>query len=215
MKLERTPLALLLTALLFGGAVLVYETQISPKQEETKKDSKKLFAFKEEDVQSLNLTTPVQKLSFEKKSPEKTQPNQKQDQKKQDQKSSPVVADAFVWQMTAPSNTTANDAYVSFLLNMMATGNSEQSITAPADKRSEFGFEIPMAIAEVKLKNQQTHRLVLGKPNFDRTAIYAQVDPSTDPKKELAIVLVPIDFENAVNRPLSEWKAEAKKSDKK
>ncbi|WP_421656316.1 DUF4340 domain-containing protein [Leptothermofonsia sp. ETS-13] len=210
MKIQRTPLILLAAALLLGTGVLLYETQVAPKQEEAKETAKKLFSFKEEDVQTLSLTTPLQTLSFEKK-PAAAQPKSNQKQ------SSQAVANAFVWQMVAPVKTTANDAHVSYLLNLMSTSKQQQTITVPATQRAEFGFDQPMAIAEVKLKNQQIHRLILGKPNFDRTALYAQIDPPSDPKKDLSVVLVPIDFDNAVNRPLSEWQMQQKsdKSDKK
>lgn len=210
MKLQRTPLILLLAALILGGGVLTYETQISPKQEEAKENTNKLFSFREEDVQSLSLKTRQQTLSFEKKSATEltTKP-------KESKPSSPEIADAFVWKMVAPTTATANDAYVSYLLNLMATGRREQSMTAPAAQRAEFGFDQPMAIAEVKLKNQQTHSLVLGKQNFDGSALYAQIDPPTDPNQDLSVVLVPTDFENAINRPLSEWQAPATKPDKK
>jgi hypothetical protein len=211
MKFQRTPLILLLTALLLGGGVLIYETQVNPKQEAAKEEAKKLFSFKEEDVQTLSLTTPAQTLSFEKRPAESPKANQKPDQKQKSQ----VATDAFVWWMVAPTQTVANDASVAYLLNLMATGKQEQSITAPATQRAEFGLDKPIAIAEVKLKNQQTHRLVLGKPNFDRTALFAQVDPPTDPKKDLAISLVSNDFQNAVNRPLSEWQTKQTQSDKK
>jgi hypothetical protein len=88
----------------------------------------------------------------------------------------------------------------------MATGKRQQTLAVPAAKQAEFGFDRPIAIAEVKLANQQTHRLILGNPNFNRSALYAQVDPSAQTKADLSVVLVSTDFENAVNRPLADWK---------
>lgn len=210
MKFQRTPLILLLAALILGTGVLIYETQISPQQEAAKETRNRLFSFKEEDVQSFSLKTRQQTLSFEKKSAAALTKSQ--------QNSSPspqAIANAFVWKMVAPTTATANDAYVSYLLNLMATATREQTITVPAAQRAEFGFDQPLAITEVKLKNQQSHSLVLGKSNFDGSALYAQVDPPTDPNQDLSVVLVPADFENAVNRPLAEWQAPEPKSDEK
>jgi hypothetical protein len=197
MKVQRTPLILLLLALLLGLGVAVYETQVSPKQEQAQAKTEQLFSFKEEDVQTLSVTTPAQTVSFVKTPAGRLDAKQKTN--------SPALANATVWMMVAPTQTYADEASVAYLLNLMATGKRQQTLTVPASKRAEFGFDQPQAIAEVKLNNQQTHRLVLGKPNFDRSALYAQVDPPTDPAKDLSILLVSNDFGNAVNRPLAEW----------
>lgn len=186
MKLQRTPIVLLLTALALGGFVYFYELQKAPKQETQTAQSEPLFSFKEEDVQALTLTTQTQTLAFTRNAG-----------------STPAS-----WQMTTPTNTRANDASIAFLLNLLATGKSQQTLTIPAAKRAEFGLEKPLAIAEVKLANQQTHRLVLGSANFNRSAMYAQIDPPVNPSGDQAVKLVAIDFENAVTRPAAEWQAE-------
>jgi len=60
----------------------------------------------------------------------------------------------------------------------------------------------------VKLKNQRTHQLILGKPDFNRNFLYAQADPAAKPAGNVDVLLVSTDFENAVNRQLSEWKSQ-------
>lgn len=197
MKLQRTPLVLLVTALLLGGFVYWQEVQGQSKQETAQQQPSKLFAFQESDVQTLSLTTPKQTLSFT-KTPNSAASKSKASSSQQSKQSTR-------WLMTAPKKTAANDASVAYLLNLMATGSRQQTLTIPATKQAEFGFDPPLAIAEVKLANQQSHRILLGKPNFNRSGLYAQVDPPANPTGDLAVAVVSIDFENAVTRPLAEW----------
>ena len=177
MKLNRTPVVLLIVAVLLGGVVYLQQTIPPP----VKSEAQLLFGFEEADVRSLNLKTLEQNLSFVKNAP----PN------------------PAIWQMTSPNQVRANDASVAYLLNAIASANSATPLTAPTAKQAEFGFDSPLATVELTLKDSKTHRLILGKPNFNRTSLYAQIDPQ--PGSELKIFLVSLDFENAVNRPLSEW----------
>ncbi len=205
MKLQKTPLILLLVALALGSAVVIYESQIVSRQEEAKAKSEQLFSFKEDDVQAFSVTTSAQTVSFA-----KTPAGQVANPPKTNAKA-PAKEEPQIWMMTVPQKTYADPAAVAYLLSLMSTSKRVDTLTVPAGRRAEFGFDKPMAIAEVKLTNQQTQQLLLGKPNFDRSAIYAQVNPPTDPKQDLAIVLVSTDFENAVNRPLAEWQMKEKK----
>ena len=177
MKLNRTPVVLLIVAVLLGGVVYLQQ-QIPPP---VKSEAQLLFGFEEADVRSLNLKTLEQNLSFIKN----------------------AAPNPAIWQMTSPNQVRANDASVAYLLNAIASANSAAPLTAPTAKQAEFGFDSPLATVELTLKDSKTHRLILGKPNFNRTSLYAQIDPQ--PGSELKIFLVSLDFENAVNRPLSEW----------
>ena len=177
MKLNRTPVVLLIVAVLLGGVVYLQQTIPPP----VKSEAQLLFGFEEADVRSLNLKTLEQNLSFVKN----------------------AAPNPAIWQMTSPNQVRANDASVAYLLNAIAAANSAAPLTAPTAKQAEFGFDSPLATVELTLKDSKTHRLILGKPNFNRTSLYAQIDPQ--PGSELKIFLVSLDFENAVNRPLSEW----------
>ena len=204
MKFQKTPLILLTIALILGAFVYLYEVQGKPQREMAKAETEQLFAFKEEEVRSLSLTTPTQTVAFA-----KTPAARLSSAPKVDQKATQPSAETLVWAMTAPEKAVANDASVAYLLNLLATGKRQQTLTVAAAKQAEFGLDKPIAIAEVKLANQQTHRLVLGKPNFNRSALYAQVDPPTQAQPDLTVVLVSTDFENAINRPLADWKVKA------
>ena len=97
----------------------------------------------------------------------------------------------------------ANEAYVAFLLNELATAKGDRII---ADPRIEDGIDKPLATVEITLNNGEKHQLILGNLNYNNTALYALADPPSQLTKPLDILLVPINFQNAVNRPLSEWK---------
>jgi len=100
----------------------------------------------------------------------------------------------------------ANEAYVAYLLNELATGKGDRII---ADPRTEDGLDKPLATVEVTLNDGKQHLIILGNPNFNNTALYAIADPPQQVTKPLDILLVSTNFQNAVNRPLSEWKQQS------
>lgn len=206
MKLQKTPLILLAIALLLGAFVYLYEVQGKPQRETAQAQTAQLFVFKEEEARSLTLTTPTQTFAFA-KTPAARVASAPKAQLSAPKAQATAPTETLVWAMTAPDRAVANDASVAYLLNLLATGKRQQTIAVPAAKQAEFGLDKPMAIAEVKLANQQTHRLILGKPNFNRSGLYAQVDPPAQSNADRSVVLVSTDFENAVKRPLAEWKA--------
>ena len=198
MKFKLSTLILLFVALGLGGFVYFFEIRAAPQREEAQAEKQKLFDFTEDQVQAFTVQTKQQTLSFQR-------------------------SDNRAWQMQAPTQTPANDASVAYLLNLLATGTSvpvgspkeNRTLTAPATQRIEFGLDQPLATVDVKLNNNEVHRLVLGKPNFNRSFLYAQADPPRDPGQDLKVLLVSMDFENAVNRPLLEWQTKDNHSDKK
>jgi hypothetical protein len=188
MKLQRTTLVLLVTAFLLGGVVYLSEISGRQNQEATKTTKQPIFAFKEDDIQSVTIDLGKEVLDFERISGQLTH-----------------------WQMKQPKDAPASDAAVAFLLDLLAEGKSDHSFLIQANQLKEFGLDKPMATVRVKLKNQQIHRLVLGKPDFNRSFLYAQADPATTQiPQALKVLLVPIDFEYAVNRPMSEWQTQPK-----
>lgn len=183
MKLQRTTLILLLLALGLGGFVYFYEIQGATQRQEAKARKQKIFSFNEEQVQSFTVKNKNHTLKFE----------------LSNQSGFPK------WQMKQPSDTPASDASVSYLLNLLVSGKSDRTLSVPVAQLREYGLDRPGATVEVRL-NQKTHRLILGKPNFDRSFLYAQADPPTQATGQVDVLLVSTDFENAVNRSLPEWK---------
>jgi hypothetical protein len=199
MKLQKNTFILIAVALTMAGLVSLYETQVSPKQEATKDEKHKIFTFKSDRVQFFTVKTPEKILTFERV------------YAKKGGKSS--------WEMKLPVQAHASQASVDFLLDRLATGKSDRTIDITAAQLPEFGLDQPQATVTVKLDNQETHRLVLGKTDFSGRFLYAQANPAEVPPQNLAetlpVLLVPFDFKNAVQRPLSEWKkAETPKPEK-
>ncbi|MBD2093953.1 DUF4340 domain-containing protein [Trichocoleus sp. FACHB-591] len=217
MKLNSKTLILLLLACGLGGFVYFYEIRGGGKgqEQQVQGSGQRIFAFEESQVQALTLITSGQRLEFVKApTPEakagvspspgkqteqaREKPTEKQSESKQPQSQ---------WLLKAPEEGPANDASVAFLLSLLATGRSDRTIKAPLTQKADFGLDQPTATIELKLNDQKTHRFVLGKPDFNQSFWYAQADPATSGTPELSVLLVSPDFNNAVSRPLSEWKA--------
>lgn len=185
MKIKRSTFFLVLVALLLGGVtVLVVQTQQPASEQAEQSGQQNIFAFKEEQAQAFTLENQSESYKFERNSDKK-------------------------WQMVEPEKTPASDASISFLLQQMVTGKSERSISVPASDRAAFGFDKPLATVEVTLDNKETHKLVLGGYDFNRSFIYALVDPPADEKADLQVFLLSPNFENAVTRPREEWRQAA------
>jgi hypothetical protein len=182
MKIKPSTLFLLLAALLLGGVALIVQQQSPPPPTEAAKQQP-IFSFQEKQVQAVTLQTQLRSLKFERDKTGK-------------------------WQMIEPEKTAASDSSIAFLLDLLATGKSDRSFSAPVANQKQYGFQQPLAVIEVKLDNQETHKLILGEHDFNRSFIYAQADPAAAPEA-MRVLLVSPNFENAVSRPLAEWKQAA------
>jgi Domain of unknown function (DUF4340) len=227
MKFQRTPLILLLIALGLGGFVYFSEFKQSPPPE-TAQPQQPIFGFQEADIQALTIQSTRNTLSLEKGAPTPT-PSPSAKQTPIDPKGANAPADKptapattgspadkspepkkspeppSVWQITSPEKAPANDGQVSFLLNLLATRKSDRSLTVPSSRLAEFGLDKPTATITVKLGNQKTHTLRIGLPNFDRKSVYAQADPPASGTQDITVLLVPFEFYQAIDRPLSDW----------
>ena len=190
MKLQRTTLILLLLALGLGGFVYFHEVRGDTQRQEAKAKEQQLFSFTADQVQSVTVKKPEQTLELEREG-----------------NINSSTADISIWQLKSPSVAPASDASVSYLMDLLVKGKSDRTLQVSAAQLQEYGLDRPQATIEVKLKNQQTHQIVLGKPDFNHSFLYAQADPPAKPSENANVLLVSTDFENAVNRPLSEWRA--------
>lgn len=189
MKIKPSTLLLLLTALLLGGVTFLVVQNQPPNQSQNQSQNQQagqsepvdLFAFTEKQVKTLSFSTPLRSVKFERDA-------------------------AGKWQMIDPERAPASDASIAFLLDLMASGTSDRTFTAPAVQREQYGFHQPLATIEVTLDNGEAHRLIVGEYDFNRSFLYALADPASDANAELKVSLVSPSFENAVNRPLDEWK---------
>lgn len=192
MKLQPMTLALLIGAAVLGS--VIYFTEIHPsaqKADQADAGSQPLFDFAEADVQAFSVTTPLRTVSFKK-------------------------TDDGSWQMVEPDPGLASEPTVAYLLNLLATGQSDRTLSVPASEWEVFGFHQPLADITVTVADGQTHTLKIGEYDFNRSSLYALRDaPDNAPQdlEELPVLLVSPDFENAVSRPLEDWKKSADESD--
>ena len=182
MKLQKTTLVLILLALGIGSFVYFYEIKGATQRKEVKDKEQQIFAFEASDVQSLTVKTKNLAIKIE-----------------SGDKSSKTK-----WLIKSPTVTPVSDAVMSYLINTLVKGKVERTLSVPTNQLGEFGLDQPQATINVKLKNQKTHQLILGKSDFNHRFLYAQADPvSTNGNTN--VLLVSTDLENAVNRKLSEW----------
>ncbi|MEH2059099.1 MAG: DUF4340 domain-containing protein [Nostoc sp.] len=192
MKLPRTTLILILLALGLGGFVYFSEIRGASVREENKEQKQQIFSFREDDVQSLTVKTKKLTLNLE-RNRESSNPK---------------------WLIKSPISGSANDAIVSYLMDLLVKGKSERTLSTPAKDLAEFALDQPQATINITLKNRQSHQLILGKSNFNGSLLYALTDPATKPNGNINVLLVSTDFANAVNRELSEWKQPVDNSQK-
>lgn len=184
MKLQRTTWILLATALSLGSFVYLAEFTRSSRREAAQVRARKLFQLSEDQVVGLAIARPEQMLRFERTGKEQ-QP----------------------WQMKQPDDVPASEPEVAFLLNLIVEGKRDRAFKVERSRLAEYGLDRSSAEITVQVKGkEQPHTLLLGKPNFDEKFLYARVDPPAKPEKEVEVVLVPIDFQYAVERDLKDWK---------
>ncbi len=187
MKFPKTTLILILLALGLGGFVYFHEIKGKNQQAEIKIQNQKIFAFTADDVQSLTIKIKETTLQLERRN----------------------TSEKPQWEIKSPISALANDAIVSYLMDLLVNGKSERTVLISSAELSEFALDKPVATIDIKLKNQQSHQLILGKGDFNNQFLYAQ----SDSNKNMNLLLVSKDFVNAVNRDISEWKQPAEKID--
>ena len=180
MKLPKTTWILILLALGLGSFVYFYEIKGKTQPTEIKAQKQKIFSFTANDVQSLTIKAKSTTLKLEKRNTTK-KPE---------------------WEIKSPISAPANDAIVSYLMDLLVDGKIERTVSVLPTELPEFGLDKPVATIDIELKNQQNYQLILGKAEFNNRFLYAQADAN----QNLKLLLVSKDFFNAVNRDISEWK---------
>lgn len=192
MKLQKSTLILIALALGLSGTVYFLEIKGATERETAQNKQQKIFNFTPQDIQAVTVRTEKETIQLQRvNTGDKTAKSE--------------------WKITLPVIEFANKASVIFLLDKITTSKFDRNLTITAAQLTEFGLDKPTNTVEIKLNNQQTHKLTLGKPDFTGNFIYAQIDPPSKPTTETNTILLPIEFKNALNRPLSEWKYEEEK----
>jgi Domain of unknown function (DUF4340) len=213
MKLQRTAFGLLFAAALLAGIVAVSEGQKKPLAQVDQPVSQRVFDFGEEAIAFVTIeTTRPAPLPTPVASPTASaNPSPTASANPSPTVSPNLIPQAIAvervagqWQLSAPLKVPANEPTVAFLTNLLTTTQRDRTLNVSPDRAAEFGLDKPMGTIGITLTDQQKHKLVLGKLSFDRTWLYALIDP--DPNaKDLVVSLVSPQFANAVDRDLKEW----------
>jgi hypothetical protein len=273
MKLQRSTLALLFSAVLLGGLVYYFEIEGKARQEAVQAQERQLFDFTEDQIESLSVETPEKTLTLERFKPKEIKKSQESQWilkkiqtvpsasllpaasplptatpspisevtpippasetpvSSQETLPAPETPTASPYPTTSPTspppspettpqveeNVPAENAAVAYLTNLLEAGQSQRTIimSEPAKQIPEYGLNEPIATIEIKLKNGEKHRLLLGKPEANQNFLYAQVDPPENQAESVEVLIVSTDFENAVDRPVADWKQKEKPAEEK
>lgn len=187
MRLQRTTLALLISAIALGGVVYLFETVHQERKAAQARQEKQIFQFTEAEITGLTIAVDDELLVFER---DRNQPETEQ------------------WQMKAPETGIVDAAKVEFLTNLLVDGERQRTFLIDADERETYGLEDPFATITIDLDNQaEPEVLQLGGPNFDNKLIYAQINPNIQPDQEQDVIVVPLELQYAVERDVEEWLA--------
>lgn len=182
MKLQKKTWGLLIVAVFLCISVYIYEIKFQQQQLQIKSNNKKLFNFAEEDIKNITIKIQQDTLRFQR-----------------------TEDDKRYWKMTQPKQEKANDATISFLINLLVTGESDRRFTISTSQQKDYGLSNPLATIEVILTDGKKHQIVLGNSDFNDSFLYAQVDPNNQETTELIINLVPKNYQYAIDREIDEW----------
>lgn len=188
MKLKKSTLGLILIAASLTGFVYFHEIRGKEQQEQIEEQEKLVFEFLAEDVEAIAITTDEETVKFEL-------------QKLED-------SEELIWQITEPEEKKADEPTVEFLLSKMASLKSDRSLMTPASNLAQYGLENPENILEVKLKNGENYRLLLGQQDFSESFIYATLETAEEGTENISVLLIPQNFKNIIAKPISEWESQ-------
>lgn len=182
MKLQKKTWGLLIAAVFLCTAVYIYEIKFQQQQLQIKSNDNKLFNFTEEDIKNITVKTQQDTLKFQR-----------------------TEDDKRYWKMTQPKQETANDATISFLINLLVTGESDRRFKISTSQQKDYGLDRPLATIEIVLNDGNKHQIVLGNSDFNDSFLYAKVDSNNQNTEELIISLVPKNYRYAIDREIDEW----------
>lgn len=182
MKLQKKTWGLLVTAIFLCTAVYIHEVQFKQQRSQVELNDNRLFNFTEDNIQSITIETQHNTLKFQR-----------------------TENDKKFWKMTHPKQKIANDATISFLINLLVTGESERRFTISTSKQKDYGLDKPFATIKVMLNDESEHQIVLGNSDFNNDFLYAKVDSNNQDSAEIIINLITKNYQYAVDRDIDEW----------
>ena len=183
MKLKKTTWVLVGITFILGSAIALNEWEFAPKREELQEQQKQLFSFTEEEIQVIKIEVGDKSIQIK---------------RAEDQD--------YTWQMEKPEKVPAEDGIVAFLSDLLVDGGSESTLDIENRELKEYGLDKPFATIEVELEEGKKHQIILGNPDFSDKFVYALKDYDEEKEAEAKLLLVPVNFKNAVDRDLAEWK---------
>jgi len=187
MKLNRNTIFLLIVALSLTGAVFFSEFRrdgfdlTTDNTQET--EIPLIFPFPTEAVKEIDLTIDGNGISFAK-----------------------TGSNPHPWMMITPEKTRASDAAIAFLLNLFPSAQKKIELLATDNLRQEYGINANSPIITITLEGRDRYQIILGKPNFDDTQIYAEVIFPDEDGIPAQIYLISKSFQYALERDFEEWK---------
>lgn len=186
MKLKTNTMILAIAALLVAGGAVFWEVnQRDNRRQSTDLNQKaELFTFREDDVIRLEVT-PEKGITLVFERTEESFPN--------------------TWKMLDPKQVVADEAAIAFLLDQLASSNTQNTVTIEKSQWPDFGITPDNPQANVTLANGQSHQLLLGGETFDNKHLYALVDIAPPLPDSVTVSIVPTTLMDAIQRPLGEW----------
>ena len=190
MKLKKTTWVLVGITFILGSAIALNEWEFAPKREELQEQQKQIFSFTEEEIQVITIEVGDQNIQI----------------KRAEDKD-------YTWQMEKPEKVPVEDGIVAFLSDLLVDGESESTLDIENRELKEYGLDKPFATIQVELEEGKKHQIILGNPDFSDKFVYALKDYDEEKEAEAKLLLVPVNFKNAVDRDLAEWKRKEDKQE--
>ncbi|USR92803.1 DUF4340 domain-containing protein [Phormidium yuhuli AB48] len=219
MKLKRSTQVLLLLAVIFGGGVLLYEGAVAPEFERQRQEEQRAFRFRASAIRQMTLTRSDYTVQLT-----------RLDEPLQIPSEDETRFSTTEWQYVMLENgdpqgeaNPANDAYVSFLLMVLDNARSDRPIVTTADNLGEYGLDNPRARLRIELDDGEVQELWVGDRDFTGSFVYGWVhggdealgnnpdeeaEEDAGDSREVSVILLPLNVENAVNRSRDDWQAQ-------
>ena len=147
--MKRSTLIVLLATIALGAFVYFYEMKAGKGRDE-EQAIKPAFTFKSEEVTFINLTHKGQTVALEK--------------------------NGLGWTITQPVKADADQATIDTLVSSVTSATIERSMIMTESLQRGSGLAQPDVTVELKLKNGEQHKVVLGKKDPTDASVYAAVD---------------------------------------
>lgn len=193
--LKRKTILLMVSAIALFGLVALIEgnrSVVSDRRGETadssgsqrdpqRNDGERLFAFEEEDVETVEVQRQGETLAFEKR-------------------------EDGSWQMNEPEIAEAEGGAIAFLLSQIDSTSAHTLSVETSDLR-DFGLQNPDATVVLTASND-TYTLTVGADDFTGDQLYVRADPpaeAADEPEQIKVHVVSGGMRNAVNRDTQDW----------